>query len=76
VLGGFRNAVTVYPSKAGLLADIYDELIIAVEGYAVGGQPLENKSADPARDGHAAQDRRGVAPLRDPGRRRAEVAAA
>jgi hypothetical protein len=33
--------VTVYANKAPLLAKIYDELIVAVEGYAVGGQPLE-----------------------------------
>lgn len=40
VVGGSRNGRTVYPAKHGLLADLYDRLIVGVEGYAVGGRPL------------------------------------
>jgi hypothetical protein len=32
--------ITVYPNNAPVIAEMYDELIIAVEGYAAAGAPL------------------------------------
>lgn len=40
IVGGTRKARTIHAGKHGILADMYDELVISVEGYAVGGSPL------------------------------------
>jgi hypothetical protein len=40
VVGG-RSGKTISTSRQDLLADLYDELIVSVEGYAFAGKPLE-----------------------------------
>jgi hypothetical protein len=40
VIGGSRNGKTVYQGSQPLLAKLYDELVITVEGYAVAGVPI------------------------------------
>lgn len=40
VVGGGRSGRTIYPGKQQLLAALYDQLVIGVEGYAVEGEPL------------------------------------
>lgn len=41
VVGGSRAGKTIYPGRQELLIAIYDQLVLAVEGYGVNGQPLE-----------------------------------
>jgi hypothetical protein len=38
--GGSRRNRTIYAGKHGLMADLYDELVISVDGYSIGGSPL------------------------------------
>ena len=40
VVGGSRAGRTVYPTTHAVLADLYDELIVSVEGYALDGVAL------------------------------------
>jgi hypothetical protein len=40
VVGGSRRNQTIYAGKHGLMADLYDELVISVDGYSIGGSPL------------------------------------
>lgn len=40
VIGGSRSGKTVYSNASLLLAKLYDELIVAVEGYSFNGEPL------------------------------------
>jgi hypothetical protein len=40
VVGGSRNGTTIYGKRHQALLDIYDELIVDVDGYSVGGTPL------------------------------------
>lgn len=47
VVGGSRSDQTIYPSIHHLYVELYDELIVNVEGYAVGGSPIS--TADEAR---------------------------
>jgi len=42
VVGGSRTGKTIYQGSQPLLAKLYDELVISVEGYAVNGVPLTN----------------------------------
>ena len=37
VVGGSRSGRTIYPGRHGMLADMYDELIVEVNGYAFKG---------------------------------------
>lgn len=43
ILGGSRTGTTIYPGAQGVLAELYDELIVSVEGYGLGGQPLSGR---------------------------------
>lgn len=45
VVGGSRRMQTVRAGKHGLMADLYDELIISVDGYSVGGTALADAAA-------------------------------
>jgi hypothetical protein len=45
IVGGSRNGKTVYPGANALLAALYDELIIEVEGYSVNGKELADRAA-------------------------------
>ncbi len=40
VIGGSRTGRTQYPVRQKILLGLYDELVRAVEGYSVAGQPL------------------------------------
>lgn len=40
VVGGGRNGRTIYPGRQQLLLNLYDQLIVSVEGYTVSGEPL------------------------------------
>lgn len=40
VIGGSKNPTTVYALKHRVLLALYDELILGVDGYSVGGHPL------------------------------------
>jgi hypothetical protein len=42
VIGGSRTNKTIYPGRQGLLAELYDELVVSVEGYMLNGAPLTN----------------------------------
>ncbi len=44
IVGGSRNGKTIYPVAHPLLAKLYDELVISVEGYSVNGTPLTTDS--------------------------------
>jgi hypothetical protein len=41
VVGGSRGGRTIYPNSNFILAQLYDELVIAVDGYAIGDKPLQ-----------------------------------
>ena len=43
ILGDRRRGRTIIPSSQSLFASLYDELIQRVEGYSVGGRPLEGR---------------------------------
>lgn len=43
VVGGSRTGKTIRQARHGILARLYDELVISVEGYAVSGKPLEGR---------------------------------
>ena len=40
VVGGSRSGKTVYAGSQPLLAKLYDELVVSVEGYSLNGNPL------------------------------------
>lgn len=40
VIGGTRNGTTIYGKRHQVLLDVYDELILDVEGYGIGGHEL------------------------------------
>jgi hypothetical protein len=40
VVGGTRNGKTLRLPRQSLLIDLYDELIVSVDGYSVNGEPL------------------------------------
>lgn len=40
VVGGSRAGKTIYRGAQALLAKLYDELVISVEGYSLGGAPV------------------------------------
>jgi hypothetical protein len=44
VVGGSRTGKTIYRNWSPLLADLYDDLIVSVEGYTVNGVPLTNNA--------------------------------
>ena len=44
VLGGSRTGTTLYPGSQTLLAKLYDELVISVDGYVNGGRPLNGRA--------------------------------
>ena len=46
VVGGGRTGKTIYYPAEETLMEIYDELIMSVEGYTINGQPVQ----DPAQD--------------------------
>lgn len=39
-VGGSRTNRTIYGGKGAVMLDLYDELIVAADGYSVGGSPL------------------------------------
>jgi hypothetical protein len=43
-VGGSRIQKTIYPKLDGVLGDIYDELIVSVDGYSFRGAPLADKA--------------------------------
>ena len=43
VIGGSRSGKTRYLGARGTLVDLYDELILSVDGYTVSGQPLTSR---------------------------------
>lgn len=43
IVGGSRSAKTYYSGAQPLLAKLYDELVISVDGYAVDGRRLESQ---------------------------------
>lgn len=43
VVGGSRSGKTIYQGAQPLLAKLYDELVISVEGYCIDGTPLTTK---------------------------------
>ena len=43
VVGGARNGKTLWLGAQATLADLYDELIVSVEGYAVDGKAPERE---------------------------------
>ena len=45
VRGTAENGVSIYPSRQAIAMKIYDDLIESVDGYSVGGQPLEGIEA-------------------------------
>lgn len=44
IVGGSRSGKTIYPVAHPLLAKLYDELVISVEGYSVNGTALTTDS--------------------------------
>ena len=40
VVGGSRTGRTIYTGAQETLCDLYDELVLSVDGYAVKGEPL------------------------------------
>lgn len=40
IVGGTKNPTTIYGTKHRVLLELYDELILGVDGYSVGGNPL------------------------------------
>jgi hypothetical protein len=45
VSGTAENGISVYPSRQAIAMKIYDDLIESVDGYSIGGQPLEGIEA-------------------------------
>lgn len=45
VVGGARNGRTIHGGRHRTLSQLYDEMIVEVEGYAANGQPLTGRSA-------------------------------
>lgn len=45
ILGGSRAGTTVYPGVQPLLAKLYDELVVSVEGYVADEAPLADAAA-------------------------------
>ena len=43
ITGGSRSGRTIYPGANALLAKLYDELVISVDGYTVNRQPLTSR---------------------------------
>jgi hypothetical protein len=43
VVGGSRRSKTVRAGNHGMMIDLYDELVISVEGYSVGGTALADR---------------------------------
>lgn len=43
IVGGSRSSKTFYSGAQALLATLYDELVISVEGYCVDGSPLTSR---------------------------------
>jgi hypothetical protein len=43
-VGGSRAQKTIYPKLDGVLSDMYDVLIVSVDGYAFHGAPLANRA--------------------------------
>lgn len=46
ILGGDRSGTTQYPGAQSLLAELYDELVVSVEGYVVDGAPAASLSRE------------------------------
>jgi hypothetical protein len=42
VVGGSRNDLTIFPNANRVFAEIYDELIVSVDGYTVEGKDLDS----------------------------------
>lgn len=40
MVGGSRTSRTIYPSKHAMYVEMYDSLILSVDGYSIAGQPL------------------------------------
>jgi hypothetical protein len=45
VIGGRHGGTTEYAKPYNVLAELYDELIVSVDGYSIKGQPLEGAEA-------------------------------
>lgn len=45
IVGGSRAGATIIRSCWGVISALYDELIVGVEGYALGGAPLAGREA-------------------------------
>lgn len=43
VVGGSRTGRTIYANRRGILLELYDELVVEVEGYSVAGEPLTGR---------------------------------
>lgn len=43
VVGGSRSGKTLYPGANALLAVLYDELVLSVDGYSITGSPLTSR---------------------------------
>lgn len=44
-IGGSRSQKTIYPNLDGMLGDLYDQLIVSVEGYGISGAAITDHSA-------------------------------
>jgi hypothetical protein len=44
IVGGSRTGKTIYPATGPLLAKLYDELILEVNGYSLGGRELADRA--------------------------------
>ncbi len=42
-VGGSKSQRTIYPKLNGIFLELYSDLILSVEGYSVGGQPLDGR---------------------------------
>ncbi|HZU30892.1 MAG TPA: hypothetical protein VFB79_07235 [Candidatus Angelobacter sp.] len=42
VVGGTRNGTTIHAKRHKVLLELYDKLILAVDGYSIGGQALSD----------------------------------
>jgi hypothetical protein len=43
VIPGSRSQKTTYPKLNNILLELYDSLILSVEGYSVGGEPIGSR---------------------------------
>lgn len=43
-VGGSRSGRTIYPKLNRVYAELYDELILSVDGYSFGGEPLTERA--------------------------------